>query len=151
MSSWIDLISLLRHLPSVIIVITINTLIFQCIISKMVSIVFLLLLLTFCHGFFNKKSSFVERKGKRECHYSWSLKDVSDWDKSITTHKVRHQIRRMAAIIGTALHWSDILVLLLYFLLILGFGVWVRWIAISSCWCFDWSWLEFMQEPWQCW
>ncbi|CAF0890909.1 unnamed protein product [Adineta steineri] len=33
----------------------------------------------------------------------------------------------MVAIIGTALHWSDILVLLLYFLLILGFGVW------SSC------------------
>ncbi|CAF1402783.1 unnamed protein product [Adineta ricciae] len=33
----------------------------------------------------------------------------------------------MAAIVGTALHWSDILVLLLYFLLILGFGVW------SSC------------------
>ena len=32
----------------------------------------------------------------------------------------------MAAIVGTALHWSDILVLLLYFLLILGFGVWVR-------------------------
>jgi hypothetical protein len=31
----------------------------------------------------------------------------------------------MVAIIGTALHWSDILVLLLYFLLILGFGVWV--------------------------
>ncbi|CAF0820278.1 unnamed protein product [Adineta steineri] len=33
----------------------------------------------------------------------------------------------MVAIIGTALHWSDILVLLLYFLLILGFGIW------SSC------------------
>ncbi|CAF1275738.1 unnamed protein product [Rotaria sordida] len=33
----------------------------------------------------------------------------------------------MVAVIGTALHWSDILVLLLYFLLILGFGVW------SSC------------------
>ncbi|CAF3936237.1 unnamed protein product [Rotaria magnacalcarata] len=33
----------------------------------------------------------------------------------------------MVAIIGTALHWSDVLVLLLYFLLILGFGVW------SSC------------------
>ena len=31
----------------------------------------------------------------------------------------------MVAIIGTALHWSDILVLLLYFLLILGFGIWV--------------------------
>ncbi|CAF3709290.1 unnamed protein product [Rotaria sordida] len=31
----------------------------------------------------------------------------------------------MVAVIGTALHWSDILVLLLYFLLILGFGVWV--------------------------
>ncbi|CAF4705211.1 unnamed protein product [Rotaria socialis] len=33
----------------------------------------------------------------------------------------------MVAVIGTVLHWSDILVLLLYFLLILGFGVW------SSC------------------
>ncbi|CAF1138164.1 unnamed protein product [Rotaria sp. Silwood1] len=33
----------------------------------------------------------------------------------------------MVAVIGTALHWSDVLVLLLYFLLILGFGVW------SSC------------------
>ncbi|CAF3783757.1 unnamed protein product [Rotaria sp. Silwood1] len=33
----------------------------------------------------------------------------------------------MVAIIGTALHWSDILVLLLYFLLIVGFGIW------SSC------------------
>jgi len=32
----------------------------------------------------------------------------------------------MVAIIGTALHWSDILVLFVYFLLILGFGVWVR-------------------------
>jgi hypothetical protein len=32
----------------------------------------------------------------------------------------------MVAIVGAALHWSDILVLLLYFLLILGFGVWVR-------------------------
>ena len=32
----------------------------------------------------------------------------------------------MVAIVETALHWSDILVLLLYFLLILGFGVWVR-------------------------
>jgi hypothetical protein len=32
----------------------------------------------------------------------------------------------MVAIIGTALHWSDIVVLFVYFLLILGFGVWVR-------------------------
>jgi hypothetical protein len=39
---------------------------------------------------------------------------------------VESQIKKMAAIIGTALHWSDILVLLVYFLLILGFGVWVR-------------------------
>jgi hypothetical protein len=31
----------------------------------------------------------------------------------------------MAAIVGTALHWSDIVVLLLYFLIILGFGIWV--------------------------
>jgi hypothetical protein len=38
----------------------------------------------------------------------------------------------MVAIIGTALHWSDILVLLLYFLLILGFGIWVREIKESK-------------------
>lgn len=31
----------------------------------------------------------------------------------------------MVAIIGTVLHWSDILVLLSYFIIILGFGVWV--------------------------
>jgi len=37
----------------------------------------------------------------------------------------------MVAIIGTALHWSDILVLFVYFLLILGFGVWVREIKES--------------------
>jgi hypothetical protein len=51
---------------------------------------------------------------------------VGDNDKSIRTYKVKNQIKNMVALIGTQLHWSDILVLLLYFLLILGFGVWVR-------------------------
>jgi hypothetical protein len=50
---------------------------------------------------------------------------VGNKDKSIKIYKVKNQIKKMVAIIGTALHWSDILVLLLYFLLILGFGVWV--------------------------
>jgi hypothetical protein len=45
---------------------------------------------------------------------------------------VKIQIKNMVALIGTQLHWSDILVLLLYFLLILGFGVWVREIKESS-------------------
>lgn len=53
-------------------------------------------------------------------------------DKSITIYIVKNQITNMVAIIGTQLHWSDIIVLLVYFLLILGFGVWVREIKDSS-------------------
>ena len=56
----------------------------------------------------------------------------------------------MVAIIGTALHWSDILVLLLYFLLILGFGVWVSEREKMLIGSFV-SFLELMQESRQCW
>jgi len=57
---------------------------------------------------------------------------VSNKDKSIKIYTVKKQIKKMVAIIGTALHWSDILVLFVYFLLILGFGVWIREIKESS-------------------
>ena len=51
---------------------------------------------------------------------------MSNKDKLIKIYTAKNQITKMVAIVGTQLHWSDILVLLLYFLLILGFGVWVR-------------------------
>jgi hypothetical protein len=55
----------------------------------------------------------------------------------------------MVAIVGTALHWSDILVLLLYFVVILGFGIWVDTNGGFSGRIHDSFVLEFMQESWQ--